>query len=244
MEPALQNERYLRQGADFHRLIRQHLTRMPTETLARTVTDPEIRRWWSNYLESGVPSLPRQRYPEVRLSTLVGGHRLVAQYDLIAMDPGQRMLIVDWKTNRKRPRRAWLSQRLQTRVYPYVLVQAGSALDVGTSIQPGQVTMMYWFANFASAPELFAYDDDQYRSDGEVLFDLIEEVERCVEACADDGLLPRADDRALCRVCRYRSLCRRGVEPGWLDEVERGVSSDEPFEFSIDFEQIAELDAG
>lgn len=244
MEPALQNERHLRRGAAFHRLIRQHLMGMPVETLSPTVASPELRRWWSNYLESEMAHLPSWRYPEVRLSTPVGNHRLVAQYDLVVIDPSRQVLIVDWKTNRKRPRRDWLSERLQTHVYPYVVVQAGGSLGNGTPIQPDQLTMIYWFANFPSAPERFTYDADQYRVDETYLLNLVEEIEECVGERAEEGLLPRTEDRERCSFCRYRSLCRRGVDPGWSGEAGRGVTSDESLELSLDFEQIAELDAG
>ncbi len=240
-EPALENERHLRRGAAFHRLVRQHLMGIPVETLSRAVTDAVLQRWWRNYLENGLAGLPSRRYPEVMLSTSLGDYRLVAQYDLIAVDPGQRALIVDWKTNRERPRRAWLAERLQTRVYPYVLVQAGRELDGVSAIQADRVTMVYWFASFASAPERFRYDDSQHRSDERYLVNLIEEVEASIGACADGVLLPPTEDRGRCGICRYRSLCQRGVEPGVPDEGDLDEIS-ELFDLSLELEQIAELD--
>lgn len=243
-EPALENERHLRQGAALHQMIRQHLAGVPAENLGRMTTDPELRRWWGNYLRSDLGDLPPQRYPEVRLATLVGTHRLAARYDVIAIHSGREALIVDWKTNRKRPPRAWLSERLQTRVYPYVLVQSGAALEDGTEIRPDRVTMVYWFASFPSGPERFVYDISQCRADGKYLLSLMEEITERIGECGDADLLPPAEDRRRCGICRYRSLCKRGVEPGWLDEAESEMRWDEPFEFSLDFEQIAELDAG
>ncbi len=243
-EPALENERHLRQGAAFHRLIRQHLMGIPVKTLSRTVNTPELRRWWRSYLESGLVGLPVRRYPEVRLSTVVGNYRLMARYDLIAIDPGGEVLIVDWKTNRKHPGRLWLSDRLQTHVYPFVLVQAGDMLDSETVIRPDCVRMIYWFANFAATPEQFVYDASQHRADGEYLLNLVREVEERVGACDDGDLLPPSEDRSCCRICCYRSLCQREVEPGGLDEGWEGITSDDPFDVSLDFEQIAELDMG
>jgi CRISPR/Cas system-associated exonuclease Cas4 (RecB family) len=241
VEPALENERHLRRGAAFHRLVRQHLLGLPVETLSRAVTDAVLQRWWHNYLENGLAGLPSHRYPEVRLSMSVGDHRLVAKYDLVAVEPGQRALIVDWKTNRERPRRGWLAERLQTRVYPYVLVQAARELDGAPVVQSDRVAMVYWFANFPSAPERFRYAGDQHRADEEYLVNLIEEVEASIGACPDGALLPRTEDRERCRICRYRSLCQRGVEPGASDEGDWSEIS-EMFDVSLDLEQIAELD--
>ena len=127
-EPALENERHLQQGAAFHRLAHQHILGLSPERLSSMVTDEDLSRWWRNYLNSAPADLAGLRYPEVALSAPVSGHRLVAKYDLIVVGPGQRSTILDWKTSRKRPRRKWLAKSLQTRVYPYLLVRAGSHL--------------------------------------------------------------------------------------------------------------------
>jgi len=243
MLPSLENERYLRQGAAFHRLVRQHLMGLPLQTLRRSVTDPELRRWWRNYVERGLIDLPSRRYPEVRLSTSLGDVRLVAQYDLVATGPGERVVIVDWKTNRKLPSRERLSERLQTRVYPYVIVRSGDALDIGPT-GPDDVTMVYWFANFPSAPVRFAYTADQYRADERYLSHLVDQIVHALDECSEGDLLPPTQDDAHCRICRYRSLCERGVEPGWGDAGERGKTPDELFDVALDFEQIGELELG
>lgn len=65
-EPAMEmeNERYLRQGAVFHRLIHQHLLGIAPDKLAATVTDVDLIGWWRNYLEGGPSDLsatPRRR---------------------------------------------------------------------------------------------------------------------------------------------------------------------------------------
>ena len=92
----------------------------------------------------------------------------------------EEAIILDWKTSRKRPRRQWLAKSLQTRVYPYLLVRAGSHLgedeDEGRPFQPEQVEMIYWFANFPEDPERFPYDAAQYDADGDYLASLIEEI--------------------------------------------------------------------
>ena len=256
--PPLESERHLQQGAAFHRLIHRHLIGLPLKPLSEGVTDPDLRRWWRNYLESGPADLPAQRYPELGLSAPLGNFRLVAQYDLVAVDVGERTVIVDWKTNRKRPGRASLSERLQTHVYPYLLVRSGSFLNEGEAIRPEQVSMVYWFANFPARPERFRYDDDQFRADHGHLTELIAEIERVFGEEGHGDLLPRTKDEARCRYCRYRSLCERGVEAGSFRAGSFragsfGESASDPvvewsadleLDFEFDFEQVAETDYG
>lgn len=236
-EPALENEHHLQQGAAFHRLIHQHVLGISPERLSSTVIDEDLRRWWHNYLEGRPSDLPPSRYPEVLLSTPVSGYRLVAKYDLVAVNAGYRAIIVDWKTSRKRSQRKWLAERLQTRVYPYLLVQGGSHLNAGQPLRPEQVEMVYWFANFPMAPERFAYDAVQYEVDEVYLTSLIEEIDGM-----GDRDFPLTTQERRCRYCRYRSLCQRGIRAGPLDEVEEEAELDDKFGFTFDFEQVAEIE--
>jgi hypothetical protein len=266
-EPALENERHLQQGAAFHRLVHQHVLGFLPERLSSAITDEDLSRWWHNYLESGPADLPVSRYPEVVLSAPVSGHRLVAKYDLIAVGPSraegteQRVVIVDWKTSRRRPRRKGLAERLQTRVYPYLLVRAGSHLNEGRPFQPEQVEMVYWFANFPEDPGRFPYDAAQYDVDGDYLASLIEEIKELAlspvlsSACPErsrrvegpskglgDEDFPLTTQERCCRYCPYRSLCQRGVRAGPFDEAEDEPEWDDDFDIALDFEQIAEIE--
>ena len=253
VEPALENERHLQQGTAFHRLAHQHTLGIAPERLSSAVTDADLRRWWHNYLERGPEDLPEARYPEVVLSAPVGGYRLIAKYDLIAVGPsailragpsampragtGKRAVIVDWKTSRKRPRRRWLAERLQTRVYPYLLVRAGGHLNDGQILEAEQVEMVYWFANFPEEPAHFVYDTAQYEADEAYLTSLVGQV-----ANLSNSFYPLTTQKRHCKYCRYRSLCQRGVRAGALDEIEDELELDEGFDISLDFEQIAEIE--
>jgi len=250
-EPALENERHLQQGAAFHRLAHQHVLGLSPERLSSMAADKDLCRWWHNYLNSAPADLAESRYPEIILSAPVRGHRLVARYDLIALirglgrrpspieraSPIEKAVILEWKTSRKRPRRRWLAERLQTRVYPYLLVRAGSHLNEGRPFQPEQIEMIYWFANFPEEPERFSYDAAQYDADGHYLASLVEEI----KSLGDDDF-PLTTQERRCRYCHYRSLCQRGVRAGPFDEAESEPEEDGDFGISLDFEQIAEIE--
>lgn len=241
VEPVLENERYLQQGAAFHRLVHQHALGVPAAQLTTAASKKDLRRWWRNYLESGPANLPEARYPEIVLSAPLGGYRLLAKYDLVAVDPGQRVVIVDWKTSRKRTPRRWLEERLQTKVYPYLVVAAGAHLNGGRAIQPQQVTMIYWFADFPADPEHFVYDAARHETDAVYLTALVEEI-----AGLGDEFFPLTSDERRCRYCPYRSLCQRGVAAGQFDEASNEIESDlelgDALDISLDLEQIAEIE--
>jgi CRISPR/Cas system-associated exonuclease Cas4 (RecB family) len=248
-EPALESERHLRQGMAFHRLLHQYMLGIAPERLSSAVAGEDLRRWWRNFLATPPPVLPAERhpgmthYPEVTLSAPLGQHRLVAKYDLVAVRAGEQAgafqgTIVDWKTSRKRPRRRWLAERLQTRVYPYLLVRAGSHLNAGRQFQPEHVEMAYWFADFPNQLECFSYDVHRYEEDEAYLVSLVEEIENL----GKDEDFPLTARERRCTYCRYRSLCRRGVRGGSFDGIEDEPDLGDGLDFVLDFEQIAEIE--
>ena len=142
---------------------------------------------------------------------VTGGVRLTAHFDLVASDD-DRAVIVDWKTEHRQPTRDQLLQRLQTRVYRYVLTTAQQR-------PPGTVSMIYWFAH-AERPDravTLPYDAAQYADDHRVLIDLIAEIE---QRAAQEGEWDKTPAERKCAYCVYRSLCKRGVHAGTSDPDE------------------------
>ena len=236
-EPALEHERHLLLGSEFHHLIHQRELGIPVEQLSSVIDDPNLTGWWKNYLECGPSEVPQLHHPEIVLSASVSGYRLVAKYDLLAMDPGHQAVILDWKTYRQRRGRSWLDQRLQTRVYPYVLVQAGAHLNEGQTLAPPQVEMVYWFAGFPRDPERFLYGEERYEEDGAYLGSLIEEV-----AGLGEDEFQRTADEERCKFCSYRSLCQRGATAGDFLQMDEEREGEEDLEIFLDFDQIAEIE--
>ncbi|MDH4208568.1 MAG: PD-(D/E)XK nuclease family protein [Anaerolineae bacterium] len=235
-EPALEHEQHLEQGAEFHQLVHQQELGISSEQLSSVIRHPSLRQWWRNFQEKGPADVPGVHYPEIVLSAPLAGHRLMAKYDLLAVEPAARGIVLDWKTYHRRRSREWLARRLQTRVYPYLLVCAGSHLNDGQPFEPGMVEMIYWFANFPEQPERFAYHRERYEEDEAYLSALVEEIE-----ALSDAQFELTDDKGHCRFCPYRSLCERGIRAADFLETEEDGEAEEPGIF-LDFEQVAEIE--
>lgn len=232
----LQLEARVRQGARFHKLAQQHLLGLPPELLTRSLADDEeLARWWANYLAHGLTDLPARRHSEITLGAQLGGHRLVAKYDLLALEPGGAAVIVDWKTGARVPSQSQLRSRMQTIVYRYVLAQAGAHLYGGESIPPERIRMDYVYLAQGGERLSLDYSAAQMRADEALLSEMIAKIEGAHE-------FPLTDDERRCRFCNYRSLCDRG-EPGALEDFDMDELEDEDDElFALDFDQIAEIE--
>jgi CRISPR/Cas system-associated exonuclease Cas4 (RecB family) len=244
-EPTLENEKHQQEGEYFHRLIQQHLIGIPAEQIAKFANTTNLQRWWQNFQNSKdlsglrTPSPKRSEggkdlsglYPEATLSAPLGKYRLLAKYDLIAVQDG-KAVIYDWKTYRKRPRNEWLAARMQTRVYRALLVQAGMHLNNGKPFEPEQIEMIYWFADFPEEPACFPYTTAQFKRDWDSLLKLSDEV-------ASASSYPLTEDRQKCLFCTYRSYCERGIQAGSAEQAEAEREAEELFD--VNFEQIGEI---
>ncbi|HAL17825.1 MAG TPA: PD-(D/E)XK nuclease family protein [Anaerolineaceae bacterium] len=235
-EPILAVERHMLLGERFHRMIQQHQSGLPADLVGVTASEPELIDWWQAYLSAAPEPLPERRLVEHTLSAPFGNYRLIAKYDLLAIAPGERAVIVDWKTSLRKPKRALLSRRIQTRLYPFLLAEAGKLLNNGAAIKPEQIELIYWFTADPRNPERFPYSIDQFDQDRNFLQNLIADV---VNASETD--FPLTGDESMCRYCNYRSLCDRGVSAAEREDDAADEENSESSGFDLDFEQISEI---
>lgn len=237
-EPIRENEAAIRRGERFHRLAQQALVGVPVERLEQAAAadpDPALGRWWQHFQEL-LPSLQQGKLSvETLLAAPLGKHRLLAKYDLVQILPDEgRAVIYDWKTSPAPPRRARLAQRMQTRIYPYLLTRAGAALNDRQPIQVSRIEMVYWFADFPGQVERFAYSEKKFKEDGRDLISLVEEI-----AGLREDQFVKTEDEKFCRFCVYRSLCARGAQAGLVSENEEDLEPEG--EVEINFDQIGEI---
>ncbi len=229
-EPLLERERFADLGRRFHKLIQQHVEGISIDLLTQSTNEPELARWWPNYLASlkiKLSDLPSGRRAEAAISIPLNNYRLTAHLDLIAADADQ-LVIVDWKTERKRPTRDQLLKRMQTRVYRYVVTEAYQR-------PPGTVSMIYWFAEFPDRPEVLQYDAAQHAGDRDFLNQVLVEIETHAQT---EGEWDKTPDLYKCNYCTYRSLCNRGSSAGTIDPEAEDYDRD----FSINLEEIEAIE--
>lgn len=237
--PVQEHEELMRLGSTFHRLVERAEVGLDAGLLAATL-DPPLSGWFDAYLRHRPTDLPAHYVEVEHVLTIpfpeAGGgaeslgagnaatatpkrYRLAAKYDLIAADPDSRVVIIDWKTTRQRTDPATLRQRLQTLVYPYVLVEASARLPWGP-VRPEQVEMRYWFTAAPAQPVVFRYDGSQHEVARERLHRLVAEI----LAGATESDFPLTPDtpinrKRFCNFCVYRSRCNRGITAGDVSEL-------------------------
>lgn len=209
-EPLQDAERADLLGRQFHRVMERHWLGLPVE---RATLDAALLPWWDAFIAHPPADLPgTERRPELHTTAVIHGQRIVATFDLLAYEPGGPAAIVDWKTSARRPNRTWLDRRLQTLIYPLLLVESAPGL-LGCALPPEDVRFIYWFTNAPAEPEVFQYSTARYESDKRTLAALLDRL-----LAMEGETWPLTPNVELCRLCQYRSLCDRGRQAGHPDE--------------------------
>lgn len=235
-EPVLLNEKWMQQGAEFHRLAHQFFIGVSPKLLSQMVLGENLKVWWENFLVNLPVVSSKQLFPERVLATHLAGYGLLAKFDLIVLREKGNFLIYDWKTSQNPASRPWLKQRLQTKVYPYVLAKVGNVLLNGEGVYPENIKMIYWYASKPDEPVVFDYQLEKMIEDEQFISNMIEEIDSLMGI--DDFVL--TDDITQCRFCVYRSLCDRGGKAGLVGDL---IDVDQTkIEDMIDFDQIQEIE--
>lgn len=240
VEDAVKFEQRGQAGARFHRLVQQYLVGIPEDQLTPSAeSDPEaeVGIWWENFL-SHVPSwLAGETYTEISLSTNLNRDRLAAKYDLIMVDQNEhKITIIDWKTSQKLPKREWLLERVQTRLYRFLLAQSSHILSREQAFSPENINMVYWFAAFPGSLIRLPYDETTYQKDKRFFSSLLSEIHN-----RHEENFSKTSDIKKCRYCTYRSHCDRGTQAGDLAGFDDFDIDIEEVETEIDFDDIPEI---
>jgi CRISPR/Cas system-associated exonuclease Cas4 (RecB family) len=224
VEPIREAEAHRRHGEQFHKLIERHYLGLNPQP----PKDPALAEWWSlfqNSIESlNLPDTILR--PEMTCSIPFPVGRLMARFDLVAINPGESVVIVDWKTGRrpegKNVDNIQLS-KMQTVVY-LVVAQEALTHEFGGAIPAAALKLYYWYTEAPHHPIELSFKGKQGVADLKGMRVVVERLmEQIVTLATKQGLDQEwklTDNLQQCRFCNYRTLCKRNVTPITLEEAE------------------------
>ena len=231
-EPIEENDRLILLGTQFHKMVHQYFLGIPEDKITRCIQDVDLNDWWQAFRQNPPQGITGKLRPEIEISTPFEGYRLAAKIDLLAVEKGERALIIDWKTTHRLPRQAFLQDRVQSMVYPYLVIITGTILNDYQPFDPGQVSMIYWFPAYPDQAVTLRFDQAWVEKTRLFLINLVKEISRM-----DREIFPLTVDEKKCQFCRFRSLCERGTVAGSLID-ETDDTPEEGTNLDIDFSEI------
>jgi len=238
LEPLSGLEQATEIGNKFHQLCHQYFSGIDPGTLEISITNPDLKNMWENFIEFGMEIDAESRYSEIILSSPFLGHHLIAKYDLVIQTPDGKFIIFDWKTSSRKPSRTILSQRFQTFLYPYIFTKAGNSVFKTTQPAPSDISMNYFYPMSSDPEEIFPYSDSLYVENIRVLTNTITEIEDFISS---GRVFPLTDNIEECSKCIYRSLCERGVRAGEID-IFAEIDQEDLSDIYFDLDDINEIE--
>ena len=222
----------INRGSQFHHLILQQSLGLDVEESICRSDDQLLVDWWRNWCELG-PELPLGKvFSETMLSVPLASRRLVAKFDRVLADEDGGAWIFDWKTGRKKPDEAAYMLSWQTLVYRFVLAEAGAVLNTGRAVDPQQIMLVYWHANYPRELCSIGYSAEEHEEARVKLAQITAEI----EVLAEELDFAKTDDLRVCSRCEFHTYCgRQSKRDGdWDVEEESDMSQNPNFETGLE----------
>ena len=211
-------------GSQFHLLMQQQAMGLPVSAIADAdeemsasmtalaVAAPEVfKNLAEDLAEADSAAAERSlKQSEHRRTLAFDTYLLTVVYDLLVLSPTQGQ-IFDWKTYQQPPKKDWLQQDWQTRLYLYVLCET-------TELRPEQISMTYWFVRLGYSSDRssqkqpsfyrFSYSLDQHRQTDRDLRAIASRLTRMSEQLAFPKVPVGSE---LCESCAFNVRCDRAA---------------------------------
>lgn len=197
-----------RRGRQFHRLVEWHSRGRQVEPRLSAL-DEVVQQGWQVFLASPHAHPQGRVLAELPLWQRIEGFKLIARLDRLVIIPGS-LHILDWKTERQRPRDEQLAQDWQVRLYPLLLCEVAQQLPLEGPFEPEQVQLTFWYVQHPQQPFHRYYSAAAYEQD---LAHLRATLNHLRQLEAQD--FPMTPHTERCNSCLFRSRCH-GLLPEGL----------------------------
>lgn len=205
-------------GSNFHLIMQQRELGLPVEPLIATDVEMEkaIAALLTTAPELFQPQVQSWRSAEYPLTWEFQGYLFTVIYDLFLAAPATAQ-IIDWKTYNKPKDAQFLAQQWQTKLYLYILAEAGG-------YAPEQITMTYWFVkNNPPQKVTITYSQEFHQQTQQELADLLEDLHTYLEQYQSQGqdFSQVSPSAGFCVGCSFAARCDRMegeiTKEGWGD---------------------------
>ncbi|MGM0409545.1 MAG: PD-(D/E)XK nuclease family protein [Bacillota bacterium] len=217
----------IERGRNFHLLAKRYYQRGEEPSLDSI--DKQLKKWF-NKLKRFLPYNNKNAfYPEYELRINNFKIRLVAKFDLLFIDKEKNKLIIyDWKTNKKRLDRKKLKDNLQSKVYLFVLTDT-KAIHLIDNFDINNISIIYWNPRYDKKYIEIKYNQKKYQMDKKYFESLIQEIKSL-----NYEQFEKTDNKRFCKYCEYRPICEG-------EKAEQVKIEEDDIDLEINWDEIGEL---
>ncbi|MBR6088877.1 MAG: PD-(D/E)XK nuclease family protein [Anaerolineaceae bacterium] len=213
----------VRDGDDFHLLLRQLLLGFPKETLIFPSENPNVRRWIDTFLRKKPVGSADRVFAEKEVSCLFENVLFLGKFDALAIQD-DRLTIFDWKTGMGSPDTAQYLRAPQTRLYRFLAKSCAPRLleQPDTEIPAENIEMVYWFPEHPDRTIRLRYTKGAWEEDKTWLRTRVRQM---LSENEQDYSVTEKTRR--CGQCIYRTWCFPDIYTGLSEPEEIPVPDQE-----------------
>jgi hypothetical protein len=231
-EPVLEMEEKSNLGMQFHQAAQQMLSGIAADDVVHSLEDHQLMQWITRFAAFLGRLQWDTKLTEITLTMALNGSRILSVLDLLMVTGDGKAIIFDWKTAHKEPNPSFYKERIQSQVYPMVVVESFQQVFPKMNLKPEDLEMVYWFPEFPEKAIHLGYSRAAHQANLIRIAGLISDIAR-----RESGGFEMTHELNRCKYCVYRSLCDRGRTAG----IESDESDDVPALDLPDFDQIEEI---
>jgi len=214
--PMLEREGWFARGSAFHKLARGFLCGIPKATVMKSTSDPTLILWFDRLTDFlSTHQGAKFWWSEKTLNANLDGFIFTSVLDAVAAFENGEILIFDWKTSQKLPKKETIGARIQTLLYPIMLRNNIKQIKYDLAFPNSPLKIIYWFSEYPEQQYEFSFSPEQITENSRFIIDLVKIV-----SSTQPGDFHLTQDQKKCLFCVYRSLCDRGTKSGNMSELE------------------------
>lgn len=234
-EPVLEFENKMKLGTDFHHLVHQYLSGIDAEKLKQLSLSQELNYWFVNFLKFFTNHKFNYFFSEISITLPFQESIIKAVIDFVGVNEKGQLIIAEWKTSEFLPKREMISNTVQSILYPFMIYVCRNNIFPDINIDHEDIKMVYWFPNHPEKLIALNYSREKHDLNRRYLADVINRIQN-----TQSGSFNKTENLKSCSYCEFRSLCERGIKPGYYDTENPDLDFDQLIA-DIQFEDSLEI---
>lgn len=195
IDPELKKK--IERGTNFHILAERYFNGMNDYFY---IKDEQLLEWMDVLEEKYSKNIDCRSEFEIRQDK--DGIRLMAKYDLIVTE-GNKVKVVDFKTNKKPYNTEVMEENIQTKVYMFLLGENLKKIFPEMKIE--DITMEYFQLNYPENIIFIEYSEKKHEKNKKTLKKLIDEIKK------NKKIFSMKNDET-CVKCGFESFCKKNFK--------------------------------
>ena len=234
-EPVLEYENRMRLGTDFHHIVHQYLSGIDAEKLKQLSLSQELNYWFVNFQKFFTSHKFNHYSSEISITLPFQENIIKAVIDFVGVNEEDQLIIAEWKTSEFLPKKEIISNTVQSILYPYMIYECRKNIFPDINIDHEDIEMIYWFPNYPEILIDLKYSQEKHDLNHRYLADIINRIQN-----TRSDAFNKTENLKICSYCEFRSLCERGIQPGYYDSKNPDMVLDQLID-DIQFEDSLEI---